>query len=94
MKQKVEAFLPWILLLAISLIWGSSFILIKKGLQVFSAGELGALRISMAFLSLTPIAITHIPKQEKGKIACSVYSWNGRQFCPGLFVCYSSNQTG
>ena len=60
--------LSWILLITISLIWGSSFILIKKGLEVFSAGELGALRITMAFLALSPVAIRNIPRMPQGKI--------------------------
>ncbi len=49
--------LSWILLIILSLIWGSSFILIKKGLQVFSAVEVGALRIAAASVFLAPIAI-------------------------------------
>ena len=49
--------LSWILLIILSLIWGSSFILIKKGLQVFSAMEVGALRIAAASVFLAPIAI-------------------------------------
>ncbi len=38
----------WIILLLLSVIWGSSFILIKKSLQGVSALELGALRIIFA----------------------------------------------
>lgn len=47
----------WALLILLSLIWGSSFILIKKGLLNLSAIEVGAIRIIAAALFLLPIAI-------------------------------------
>lgn len=42
----------WFYLLLLSLIWGSSFILIKKALLGFSALQLGALRVVFASLAL------------------------------------------
>ena len=39
------------------LIWGSSFILIKRGVAVFSPFQVGALRLLVAGLSLLPFAI-------------------------------------
>jgi len=45
------------LLILLALIWGTSFILMKRGLEVFSAGELGSLRIAFASLFLLPIAV-------------------------------------
>ena len=38
----------------LALIWGSSFILMKRGLEVFDFMEVAALRIVIAFVSLTP----------------------------------------
>jgi drug/metabolite transporter (DMT)-like permease len=49
-----------ILLLTLSLIWGTSFILIKQGLKVFSPDEVGALRVAAAFLFLVPVALQHL----------------------------------
>lgn len=60
--------LAWLFLISVALIWGTSFILIKKSLIVFSPGELGALRITMAFLSLAPVAIRNLPKLSKSKL--------------------------
>lgn len=48
----------WILLVILSLIWGSSFILIKKSLDHFSPFQVGALRVLIAGLVLMPIAIS------------------------------------
>jgi RarD protein len=53
----------WLLLLLLSCVWGSSFFLIKIGLfdpngnVRLPADQLGALRISFAFLALSPILL-------------------------------------
>jgi len=47
------------LLIALSLIWGSSFILMKRGLEAFSSDVVAALRISIAFVILSPLLIVH-----------------------------------
>ncbi len=62
-------FFPWFLLIILAIIWGSSFILMKRGLEAYSFQEVGALRISIAFLSLLPIAIRHLSKIKKADIA-------------------------
>ena len=55
----------WILLALLSLIWGSSFILIKKSLDHFNPYEVGALRVLIAGLVLLPVAIMNIRKFPK-----------------------------
>ena len=52
--------LAWFLLIILSLIWGSSFILIKKGLVSFNAGEVGNLRIFSAGIFLLPLAVANL----------------------------------
>lgn len=52
----------WLLLILLSLIWGSSFILIKKSLEHFSPYQVGALRVLISGLVLLPIAIANIKK--------------------------------
>ncbi|WP_417666065.1 DMT family transporter [Pseudidiomarina sp.] len=44
----------WLLLLLLALIWGSSFILIKKGLIAFRPDQLAAIRIASAGFFLLP----------------------------------------
>lgn len=58
-------FLGWTLLIILAFIWGSSFILIKKGLLAFSPGEVGALRILFASVALTPLALVNLKKVRK-----------------------------
>lgn len=48
------------LLCLLGLIWGTSFILIKRGLEVFSAWELGALRVSSASIFVLPLALSRL----------------------------------
>lgn len=52
-----DKLINWLLFLAISLIWGSSFILMKKALLVFPAIQVGALRILIATVVVLPFAL-------------------------------------
>lgn len=54
--------LQWIILIVLALIWGSSFILMKRGLEVYSSEEVAALRILIAFLFLSPLIFRHVKK--------------------------------
>ncbi len=64
---KTDRIEVWVLLTILALIWGSSFILIKKGLEVFTPMQVGTLRISFAFLFLLPVALKNVRKVPKGK---------------------------
>lgn len=44
----------WFLLLFLSLMWGSSYILIKKALLIFSPMQVGTMRLSLASLAFLP----------------------------------------
>jgi len=52
--------LAWLILVILALVWGSSFILIKRGLSSFSSSEVGALRVGITFLVLSPLALTRL----------------------------------
>jgi drug/metabolite transporter (DMT)-like permease len=54
------------LLIVLSLIWGTSFILIKQGLKVFAADEVGAIRVAAAAIFLLPAALMKL-KELSGK---------------------------
>lgn len=59
--------ISWILLIILSVIWGSSFILIKKSLDYFTPLEVGALRIIFAFMVLLPFALTRAKNITRNK---------------------------
>lgn len=53
--------------MTLALVWGSSFILIKKGLVGLSALQVGSLRIIFAAIFLLLIGFKSLPKIPKGK---------------------------
>ncbi len=60
--DKAKGVFPWLLLLMLVITWGSSFILIKRGLTAFSPLQVGVLRIGIAALVLLPLAIRQIKR--------------------------------
>ena len=65
MKSQIKS---WVFLIILSIIWGSSFLLIKIALMDdagnlrLSPATLAALRLSLAFIFLLPLAIIHFKK--------------------------------
>lgn len=89
----------WFLLLLLALIWGSSFILIKKGLLVFSAGEVGAYRIVSASLVLLPISLSRIKRLNKKQVKNLIISGFIGSLIPAFLFAFaqtrlSSSMTG
>ena len=56
MKDRVS-FSAWIIFLFLALVWGSSFILIKRGLDSFSPQQVAAMRIIVAAMVLLPFVL-------------------------------------
>ena len=50
----------WLTMLFLSLVWGSSFILMKKGLQSYSFDQVAAFRMLFGSVFLIPLAIKHL----------------------------------
>ncbi|MFO7791113.1 MAG: DMT family transporter [Bacteroidales bacterium] len=65
MNEKTEQAINWLILIGLSLIWGSSFILMKYGLKSFSYGQVAGFRMFIAFICLLPVALYHIKKITK-----------------------------
>lgn len=64
MPRDRSASLVWFLLILLALIWGSSFILMKRGLfyegvPVLSSYQLATARLGMAWLALSPLMLKH-----------------------------------
>mgnify|MGYP000047092588 CR=1 FL=1 len=57
----------WILLLTLALVWGSSFILMQKGLESLSAVQMGSLRIIFAGVFLLLLGFKQLHKIPKHK---------------------------
>lgn len=67
MKQSGSGVLKWALFIVLSLIWGSSFILMKEGLKAFTPAQVAAIRMTVSFLCLFPFVIGHIKAIPKDK---------------------------
>ncbi len=52
----------WIVLVICAFIWGSSFILMKKGLQTFNYYQVGAFRMFFSFILTLPLIYKHFRK--------------------------------
>jgi drug/metabolite transporter (DMT)-like permease len=72
MKESGDAskVFSWTVLLLLSLVWGSSFILMKKGMEVFTPSQVAALRIFIAFLCLFPFIAGKL-----GKVKGSLWTY-------------------
>jgi drug/metabolite transporter (DMT)-like permease len=58
----------WIALAALSIIWGTSYILMKKGLESFSSLQIGCLRVIITFICLLPVAVKNLNKLSRDNI--------------------------
>jgi drug/metabolite transporter (DMT)-like permease len=57
----------WTLMIALAMIWGSSFILMKRGLETYTPFQIGAIRMLASLLCLTPFlwkALKNIPRSK------------------------------
>jgi drug/metabolite transporter (DMT)-like permease len=63
-----KKFYHWTLMILLAFIWGSSFILMKKGLIVFNDLEVAQMRMGIAWLSLLPFVWKKIFNIEKKHI--------------------------
>lgn len=52
--------IDYLTLIGLALIWGTSYVLIKWGLEVFSPAQVAALRLGISALALAPLAVTHL----------------------------------
>jgi len=61
-KKISNGALSWIILILLSLVWGSSYILIKKGLEAFEPVQLACLRVSLSGLAFVPLYLYYRKK--------------------------------
>lgn len=55
----------WTIMIFLAFVWGSSFILMKRGLVVFSYTQVADLRMGLAWLSLIPFVWNQLKKTPK-----------------------------
>ncbi|MBL0343039.1 MAG: DMT family transporter [Bacteroidetes bacterium] len=62
MSVKNPSSIKWLLMISLALIWGSSFILMKRGLMDFPPNQVASIRMFASFLCLFPFVIRHSSK--------------------------------
>lgn len=80
------------LLIVLSLIWGTSFILIKQGLKVFSPDVVGALRVTAASLFLLPLAFPKLKELKQGDHFKILVSGMMGIFIPAFLFAWAQTQ--
>ena len=84
--------IPWILLIALTFVWGSSFILIKKGLSVYTAPQVAAIRIFSASLFMIPFAFSWLRRIDKSHYPLIFVSGFVGSLIPAFLFAYAQTQ--
>lgn len=79
----------WIVLIILAFIWGSSFILMKKGLQSFSSFQVAALRIFISFILLMPFFFKYLKKITRQNIVFLIMVGMVGNLIPAFFFTYA-----
>lgn len=66
-SRSSQGVVAWSILIFLALVWGSSFILIKRGLDVFSPYQVGGIRLVIAGLCVIPLIWGQARKIERGQ---------------------------
>lgn len=89
MQQK---WINWLVFALLSLVWGSSFVLIKEGLRSFSPYQVASLRMLFAGLVLVPFAIKALPQIPKEKMGLVLISGVAGNYIPAFLFCIAETQ--
>ena len=64
-QSNKKDWIPWLIFIILAIIWGSSFILMKRGLEAFSFEQVAALRLTIAFACMLPIGWKYLRTIKK-----------------------------
>jgi drug/metabolite transporter (DMT)-like permease len=85
-------YLKWIFLFSLALLWGSSFILIKKGLEGFSPLQLTALRVLITGIFLGIIGFKKVKQIKKSQWKWIIISGFIGTMFPTLLFSYAETE--
>jgi drug/metabolite transporter (DMT)-like permease len=87
-----KSFAGWILFFILAVIWGSSFILMKLGMQALSAYQVAASRILSAAIVLLPFAWKALKNVAKEKRVLVILSGLLGSFIPAFLYCIAETR--
>jgi drug/metabolite transporter (DMT)-like permease len=79
-----QNFTNWLLFLVLSVVWGSSFILMKKSAEHLNGLQIGAVRIFSAGMAFLPFAVFHVAKIPLKKLGVVILTGLLGNFLPAL----------
>lgn len=82
-----QGLLNWLIFFLLSLIWGSSFVLMKEGLVSLTAYQVASLRIVFSGLVLLPTAIKYFRHIPKNKLVIIILSGVLGSLLPAYLFC-------
>jgi drug/metabolite transporter (DMT)-like permease len=82
----------WLVFALLSIVWGSSFILMKEGLKAFNPYQVASLRMLSAGLVLLPFALKGFKKIPKDKMGLVIISGLVGNFIPAYLFCIAETR--
>jgi len=82
----------WMLFILLSVIWGSSFILMKEGMRSLDAWQVASLRIFSAGLVLLPVAVRRIAQVARQDLPLVILSGFLGTFFPAYLFCLAETR--
>ena len=90
--QMQQKWTNWLVFALLSIVWGSSFILMKEGLKAFNPYQVASLRMLSAGLVLFPFAIRAFNKIPKDKMGLVLISGVVGNFIPAYLFCIAETR--
>ena len=91
MNKKIDA-TAWLLFIVLCLIWGSSFVLMMKSLELHNAYEVAALRMLGGGLVLLPLAFGAFKRATGRQILLTILSGFLGSFFPAILFCLAETK--
>jgi len=82
----------WLVLIALGLVWGSSFILIKRSLLAFSATQVACLRMSFSAIAFMPLVFWHWSKIDWSRLRYLIIVGLTGTALPAIFFATAQTQ--
>jgi drug/metabolite transporter (DMT)-like permease len=92
MTSTKDKAINWTIFIILSLIWGSSFKLMKMGMEQLSAYQVAALRMLSAGIVLLPFTVNAIKNIERNKIGVVILSGLMGSFFPAFLFCIAETR--
>jgi drug/metabolite transporter (DMT)-like permease len=92
LQQPSKNWVNWLIFIILSVIWGSSFILMKEGMKSLSAYQVASIRILAAGLILLPVALRQFRNVQRKDLPLIILSGLLGTFFPAYLFCIAETK--